>query len=63
VRDRIPEIIRQSGSTCGPEAFGDDNAFRYALRDRLVEDASEAATALDTNLAAELADLQRSSIP
>jgi hypothetical protein len=25
VRDRIPEIIRQSGSTCGTEIFEDDD--------------------------------------
>jgi predicted house-cleaning noncanonical NTP pyrophosphatase (MazG superfamily) len=58
VRDRIPEIIRQSGSTCGTEMFVDDDAFRRALLDKLVEEAEEVATATDANLAAELADLQ-----
>jgi predicted house-cleaning noncanonical NTP pyrophosphatase (MazG superfamily) len=58
VRDRIPEIIRQSGSTCGAEIFEDDDAFRRALFDKLVEEAREAATASDEDLPAELADLQ-----
>jgi predicted house-cleaning noncanonical NTP pyrophosphatase (MazG superfamily) len=58
VRDRIPEIIRQSGSTCGTEVFTDDGAFRSALRNKLVEEAGEAANASDEDLAAELADLQ-----
>jgi predicted house-cleaning noncanonical NTP pyrophosphatase (MazG superfamily) len=57
VRDRIPEIIRQSGSTCGTEIFEDDVAFRRALLDKLIEEAREAATAPDADLAAELADL------
>jgi predicted house-cleaning noncanonical NTP pyrophosphatase (MazG superfamily) len=58
VRDRIPEIIRRSGSTCGTEVFNDDGAFRSALRKKLVEEAREAANASDADLAAELADLQ-----
>jgi predicted house-cleaning noncanonical NTP pyrophosphatase (MazG superfamily) len=58
VRDRIPEIIRESGSTCGVETIGDERAFDQALREKLVEEAREAATASDADLAAELADLQ-----
>jgi predicted house-cleaning noncanonical NTP pyrophosphatase (MazG superfamily) len=58
VRDRIPEIIHQSGGTCGTEAFSDVGAFRRALLDKLVEEAREAAKASEADLAAELADLQ-----
>jgi predicted house-cleaning noncanonical NTP pyrophosphatase (MazG superfamily) len=58
VRDRIPEIIRNSGNTCGTETFEDDSAFRGALRDKLVEEATEAANAPDTDLATELADVR-----
>jgi predicted house-cleaning noncanonical NTP pyrophosphatase (MazG superfamily) len=58
VRDRIPEIIRKSGSTCSVETIGDDHAFRRALRDKLVEEATEAATASEADIAGELADLQ-----
>ena len=58
VRDRIPEIIHRSGSTCGTETFEDDDAFRRALLDNLVEEPREAATASDEGLPAELADLQ-----
>jgi hypothetical protein len=50
VRDRIPEIIRQSGSTCGTEMFEDDDAFRRALLDKLVEEAIEAAAASGEDL-------------
>jgi predicted house-cleaning noncanonical NTP pyrophosphatase (MazG superfamily) len=57
VRDRIPEIIYESGGTCGTETFSDHSAFRRALLDKLVEEAREAATASDEDLAAELADL------
>ena len=58
VRDRIPEIIRESGGTCGIETIEDDNDFRLALRDKLLEEATEAAAADDADLAAELADLR-----
>jgi predicted house-cleaning noncanonical NTP pyrophosphatase (MazG superfamily) len=56
VRDWIPEIIHQSGGNCATETFSDDSAFRRALLDKLVEEASEAATASDADLAAKLAD-------
>ncbi len=58
VRDRIPEIIREGGSTCGTEMYSDESAFRRALRDKLIEEAGEAANASEDDLAAELADLQ-----
>ena len=58
VRDRIPEIIRDTGSTCKTESYSDESAFRRALRDKLVEEAREAATASEEDLVAELADLQ-----
>ena len=58
VRDRIPEIIRESGSSCGTESYRDESGFRRALRDKLIEEAGEAANAGEEDLAAELADLQ-----
>jgi len=58
VRDRIPEIIREAGSTCAAETYRDDSAFRRALRNKLIEEAGEAANAGDEDLATELADLQ-----
>ena len=57
VRDLIPDIIRQHGGTCGVETLDDDDAFRHALRSKLVEEAREAADAPDAALATELADL------
>jgi predicted house-cleaning noncanonical NTP pyrophosphatase (MazG superfamily) len=58
VRDRIPEISREAGSTCGTDTYSDESAFRRALRDKLVEEAGEASNASDENVATELADLQ-----
>jgi predicted house-cleaning noncanonical NTP pyrophosphatase (MazG superfamily) len=55
LRDRIPEIIRLSGRTCGTDMFEDDDAFRRAPLDKLVEESREAATASDEDLPAELA--------
>jgi len=57
VRDLIPEIILREGHTCGIEIV-DEGSFRRALRDKLVEEAREAAEATDDDLATELADLQ-----
>ena len=57
VRDRIPDIIRQSGSECATETFSPDE-FRRALRDKLVEEAREAANASDDDLLIELADVE-----
>jgi predicted house-cleaning noncanonical NTP pyrophosphatase (MazG superfamily) len=58
VRNRIPQIIREAGSTCGTEMYRDEGAFHRALQDKLVEESGEASTASDEDLAAELADLQ-----
>jgi predicted house-cleaning noncanonical NTP pyrophosphatase (MazG superfamily) len=58
VRDRIPDIIQQHGNTFAVETLEDDKAFRRTLRDKLIEEASEAADAPDADLATELADLQ-----
>lgn len=55
VRDRIPEVIRQSGRECGVEVM-EEEEFRQALRAKLVEEAQEAA-ATDADLVTELADL------
>lgn len=57
VRDRIPEIIRGTGKKCGTERLEDDTVFRRALRDKLVEEATEATNAADADLATELADV------
>ncbi|WP_017658516.1 nucleoside triphosphate pyrophosphohydrolase [Baaleninema simplex] len=57
VRDRIPEIVRRSGRRCGVERL-DIADYRQALRDKLVEEAIEAAEARDdAELIRELADL------
>ncbi len=48
VRDLIPDIIRGDGHACAVETL-DDVTFRRALRNKLVEEAQEAA---------ELADVQ-----
>ena len=41
VRDLIPDIIRQHGSTCGVERLDEDEAFRGALRAKLLEEAEK----------------------
>jgi predicted house-cleaning noncanonical NTP pyrophosphatase (MazG superfamily) len=57
VRDRIPEIIRQSGNQC-EVANMSEVEFSQALREKLLEEAQEAAVATPENLVSELADLQ-----
>jgi predicted house-cleaning noncanonical NTP pyrophosphatase (MazG superfamily) len=57
VRDLIPQIIREHGNTCEVDTLHDDMAFRRALRDKLGEEAPEAAEAPVEDLATELADL------
>jgi predicted house-cleaning noncanonical NTP pyrophosphatase (MazG superfamily) len=56
VRDRIPEIITQSG---GHAEVGALNAsdYQHALRQKLVEEAKEAAMTSEEDLVTELADL------
>ena len=56
VRDRIPDIIRQSGSECECVVLS-DREYRQALRQKLIEEAAEAAAADGEDLVAELADL------
>jgi predicted house-cleaning noncanonical NTP pyrophosphatase (MazG superfamily) len=56
VRDRIPEIIRQDGRQCGVEVLPEDE-YIQALKDKLVEEAQEAAAAGSDDLVKELADL------
>jgi predicted house-cleaning noncanonical NTP pyrophosphatase (MazG superfamily) len=57
IRDLIPAIIEKDGHTCAIEPMS-DTEFQPALREKLVEEAKEAATAPAEKLAAELADVQ-----
>jgi predicted house-cleaning noncanonical NTP pyrophosphatase (MazG superfamily) len=60
VRDRIPELIRGAGRRCGVEVLA-EAAFRQALLEKLVEEATEAREAGAAGgdaLIAELADLR-----
>jgi predicted house-cleaning noncanonical NTP pyrophosphatase (MazG superfamily) len=56
VRDRIPEIIRQDGRQCGVKVMP-EGEYVQALKDKLVEEAQEAAAAGSGDLVKELADL------
>lgn len=56
VRDRIPEIIRQQGKICQVVTLA-ETEFQQALRQKLVEEAKEAAGAGDEELIVELADI------
>ncbi len=56
VRDRIPEIIRQSGNECEVVILS-ETEYRQALRHKLIEEAGEVAEANGDELVAELADL------
>lgn len=56
VRDRILEIIRQNGSECEGVTLSSEED-RQALREKLIEEATEAALASDGELGKELADL------
>ena len=53
VRDRIPDIIRQSGKTCHTVIL-DDEAYARCLRDKLQEETQEF---LDSRDVEELADI------
>lgn len=57
VRDRIPEIIRQQGKTPVVEQISGER-LRLALKDKLVEEASELREAGDDEVIEELADVQ-----
>ncbi|HHX45357.1 MAG TPA: nucleoside triphosphate pyrophosphohydrolase [Chloroflexi bacterium] len=56
VRDRIPEVIRTSGRRCGTRVL-EEEEYRTALRQKLVEEAREAARAGPEELAGELVDI------
>lgn len=56
VRDRIPEIIRQSGSKCETTVLS-NTEYCQALRVKLIEEAKEVAEAEEEDLITELADL------
>jgi predicted house-cleaning noncanonical NTP pyrophosphatase (MazG superfamily) len=56
VRDRIPEIIERDGRKCEIEILSEEE-YRQALRQKLVEEAQEAAESSPDHLTTELADL------
>ena len=56
VRDSITEIIQQNGLTCGITTLT-ETEYQQALRQKLIEEAQEAAAANEQNLVTELADL------
>lgn len=56
VRDRIPDLIRATGKRCDTEILSPAD-YRQALRDKLREEAAEAAEASVEDLVIELADL------
>lgn len=56
VRDRIPEIIHQSGNQCEIAVLSDPE-YKQALRVKLIEEAKEVAEAEEEDLVTELADL------
>jgi predicted house-cleaning noncanonical NTP pyrophosphatase (MazG superfamily) len=56
IRDRIPEIINQDGKQFAIEIMN-PNQYRQALLAKLSEEADETRTAVEENLATEIADL------
>lgn len=56
VRDKIPEIIQQSGSKCEILTLS-ESEYRQALRQKVVEEAQEVAVANEENIVTELADI------
>ena len=56
VRDKIPDIIRASGNQCEISTLNDAE-YIEALRQKLVEEAQEAATTSPDKLVEELADV------
>ncbi|GCE11354.1 nucleoside triphosphate pyrophosphohydrolase [Tengunoibacter tsumagoiensis] len=57
VRDRIPAIIQQNGSTCETVVIADDNEYQQALREKLIEEACELAVATSEQMLIEMADI------
>ncbi len=57
VRNGIPEMIRQAGNECEVVIMS-ETELTQALREKLLEEAREAAAASSENLVSELADLQ-----
>ncbi|MDJ0553916.1 MAG: nucleoside triphosphate pyrophosphohydrolase [Microcoleaceae cyanobacterium MO_207.B10] len=56
VRNRIPEIIRKNGIECETITLS-ETEYRQALRQKLIEEAQEAATANNADLTTEIGDL------
>ncbi|AFZ43346.1 MazG nucleotide pyrophosphohydrolase [Halothece sp. PCC 7418] len=56
VRDRVPEIIKNSGNQCETTILSDED-YQQALRQKLIEEAEEVTTASPEELVKELADL------
>jgi predicted house-cleaning noncanonical NTP pyrophosphatase (MazG superfamily) len=56
IRDRIPEIIQAAGKRCALEVLSEED-YQQALRQKLIEEAEEAAIAMGDDLIQELADL------
>jgi predicted house-cleaning noncanonical NTP pyrophosphatase (MazG superfamily) len=56
IRDRIPEIIQGAGKQCEVEVLAEKD-YQQALRQKLIEEAHEAAIATGNDLIQELADL------
>ena len=56
VRDKIPEIIQQAGRECKITTLSNAE-YLEALRQKLIEEAQEAAFASSNDLVKELADL------
>lgn len=56
VRDKIPEIIHQAGRECEVRILSNAE-YLEALRQKLIEEAQEAALASSDDLVKELADL------
>ena len=56
VRDKIPDIIRTSGNQCETTTLSNLD-YIEALKQKLVEEAKEVATASPKNLPQELADV------
>lgn len=56
VRDKIPEIIRNSGNQCETTALSNLDYIK-ALREKLVEEAKETAIAPPEEIVQELADV------